>query len=249
VVKIEKRILSCTAINAYISCPRKYFLRYVRKLKTRPSIYLIRGQIVHKTLHRFHENTARGPPQTSLREIRQELLTIFAEEWQKAEGRMNSLGLSASEIESFRNDSELMLINFSHWYYKNGMASPDSSEVRIFSHNLRLMGIIDAVHTKNDKVTLVDYKTSKYPNITDDIRRQAAIYALLYEDRYGKAPEAVWIHFLKFPDDPQPIHIDDALLQYAAILTESVRKKTMSQNEQDYPCTCGGYCERDFVMT
>ena len=246
-VKIENRILSPTAINTYLSCPRKFFLRYIEKLRTRPSIHLVRGHIVHKTLHRFHENHARAPPQTPLREIRQELLTIFAEEWERAEGSLNALGLSSGEIEFFRDDSEVMLLNFSQWYYRNGMASPDSSEMRIFSQNLRLMGIIDAVHTKNDKVTLVDYKTSKYPNITDDIRRQAAIYALLYEDRYGKAPEAVWIHFLKFPDDPQPIHIDDALLQYATILTESVRKKTMSQNEQDYPCTCGGYCEKDFV--
>ena len=56
VVRIEDRILSPTAINTYLSCPRKFYLRYIKKLRTRPSIHLIRGQIVHQTLHQFHKN-------------------------------------------------------------------------------------------------------------------------------------------------------------------------------------------------
>ncbi len=109
------------------------------------------------------------------------------------------------------------------------------------------MGIIDAVHKWGDKIILVDYKTSKHARITNDIMRQAALYALLYDDRYGIMPDAVWIHFLKYPGDPQPIHIDDELLQYVKITIESVREKTRSQDKEDYPCTCGGYCERDFI--
>ncbi|MDY6990193.1 MAG: PD-(D/E)XK nuclease family protein [Thermodesulfobacteriota bacterium] len=246
-VKIEKRILSPTAINTYLSCPRKFFLRYIKRLKTRPSIHLIRGHIVHKTLHRFHENRCRAPPQMAFCEIRQQLLTIFAEEWEKAEGSLNALGLSSGEIEFFRDDSEVMLLNFSQWFHRNGMASPDVSEARIVSHNLRLMGIIDAVHRQDGKLTLVDYKTSKYPKITEDIMRQAALYALLCQNRYKQIPETVLIHFLKFPDDPQPIHVDNELLEYARILVESVGNKTTSQEEDDYPCTCGGYCKKDFV--
>ena len=38
----------------YLSCPRKFYLRYIKRLRTRPSIYLIRGLIVHKTLHEFN---------------------------------------------------------------------------------------------------------------------------------------------------------------------------------------------------
>ena len=141
-----------------------------------------------------------------------------------------------------------MLLNFSHWFYKNNMPSPDLSETKIVSKTLSLMGIIDAVHQWPDKVILVDYKTSKNPVITNDIQRQAALYALLYQDKYKIVPEAVWIHFLKVPDDPQPIHIDDELLNYGKILIESVREKTTSYDEQSHPCKCGGYCERDFTM-
>jgi len=249
VVKIETRILSPTAINTYLSCPRKFYLRYMRRLRTKPSIHLIRGRIVHKTIHEFHTNYPKTSPEVSPEKIRQELLNTFHREWIKAAESLNSLGLMSEEIDFYRDDSELMLLNFSQWFYKNNMASPDLSETKIVSKTLGVMGIVDAVHTWHGKVALVDYKTSKYANITDDILRQAALYALLYQDKYNEVPEAILIHFLKFPGDPHPIRIDDELLEYARTLIESVRQKTKSLDEQHYPCTCGGYCERDFVMT
>ena len=49
--------------------------------------------------------------------------------------------------------------------------------------------------------------------------------------------------------EPPRINIDDELLHYGKILIETVREKTTSQNEEDYPCKCGGYCERDFANT
>ncbi len=110
------------------------------------------------------------------------------------------------------------------------------------------MGIIDAVYENHDETILVDYKTSKHVKITEDIKRQAAIYGLLYQDRYHKTPAALWVHFLKDALNPVPIHIDDALLDYGKMLIESVREKTQSLNEADYACTCGGFCERDFII-
>jgi hypothetical protein len=140
-----------------------------------------------------------------------------------------------------------MLLNFSHWFCKNDMAVPDLTEARILSDNLKLLGIIDAVFEKTDNVILVDYKTSKYAQITDDIVRQATIYSLLYQDRFKKVPDEVGIHFLKEPGDPKPIHITDSLLKYGKDLIQFIREKTLSEAQTNYPCTCGGYCERDFI--
>lgn len=219
----------------------------MKRLRTRPSIHLIRGLVVHKTLHQFHENFPRSPPGRPLKEIQEDLLSIFSREWEKAGKRLDNLDMPKQEIDFFRRDSELMLLNFSHWFFKNNLPVPDACESRIWSRNLKAMGIIDAVLLKDNTVILIDYKTSKYANLTDDIQRQAALYALLYQDKYRKIPDAVWIHFLKFPDDPLPIKIDEATIEYGKILIESVREKTVSQNESDYPCKCGGYCERDFA--
>lgn len=246
-IKIEDRILSPTAINTYLSCPRKFYLRYVKKLRTKPSIHLIRGLVVHKTIHQFHLSCTGFSPGIPPEQIYQALFRIFKSEWEKALPSLDALGISGEEIESFHQDSELMLINFADWFYKNGMPAPGMSEARMMSRSLGVMGIIDAVHEREGEVNLVDYKTSKCAEITNETLRQAAIYALLYQDTFKVIPERVDIHFLKFPDDPLPVHIDENLLAYGKITIESVREKTRSKDEKDYPCTCGGFCERDFV--
>ncbi len=246
VVRIEKRILSPTAINTYISCPRKFYLRYIKKLPTRPSIHLIRGQIVHQVLHRFNREKGRKEISDSPEDTCEELLESFDREWGNARGVIETLGLSDERLDSFRHESELMLVNFSKWLHECGATRADLAEAKIWSGNLQAMGVIDAVYLLGDKVILVDYKTSKHPTITGDIERQAAIYALLYQDKYGIPPYAVWIHFLKSADDPSPVYVDEHTLQYGKILIDSVHEKTVSQREEDYPCTCGGSCEREF---
>ena len=247
-IKTEKRILSPTAINTYMSCPRKFYFRYIKKYQTRPSIHLIRGQIVHKTLHQFNGNHPQNLCETSVEKICVELLGIFNEHWETAQKSLSALDLPEDEIASFHHESELMLLNFGNWLFNNGLSTPKLSETRLWSENLRAMGIIDAVHVMDDKVVLVDYKTSRHARITSDIMRQAALYALLYQDKYNKAPDAVWIHFLKDPGEPQTIPIDNEILHYGKTLIDSVHEKTTSYDEISYPCTCGGYCEREFIQ-
>ena len=245
-VKIEKRILSPTAINTYLSCPRKYYLRYIKRLKTKPSIHLLRGSIVHKAIHEFHKNQPRIFHELPQGMVSHELLSKFNQQWEKAEEQLNALELADEQIEFYYEDSRQMILNFWRWFCKRDVTPADRSEVRLFSKNLGLMGIIDAVHTSGEKVTLIDYKTSKYAKITNDILRQAAIYALLYQDKYNIVPDVVGIHFLKEEGDPQPVQIDEEILEYAKITIESIREKTNSKSEEAYPCTCGGYCDRDF---
>ena len=52
---MERKILSPTSINTYLRCPRKYYLKYIKGLKEKPSIYLIRGKAVHDTIVKFHK--------------------------------------------------------------------------------------------------------------------------------------------------------------------------------------------------
>ena len=248
-VRIERRILSPTAINTYLACPRKYYLRYIRKLRTKPSIHLIRGNLVHKTIQAFHKDCARGPPNLRETEISESLLKTFNRLWLESKNDLDALRLPQDDLDEYHNDSERMLLNYACWFTRQD--SPplvNYSEVKIFSDYLQLMGIIDAVRINGNEVTLIDYKASKNPTITDEIMRQAVLYALLYQDRYNRAPDVVCIHFLKNPGDPIPIHIDELFLEYAEILLESVREKTRSNDERSYPCTCGGYCERDFSI-
>ena len=184
-------------------------------------------------------------PATPISAIRKEIIGTFNRLWKYAGDQLRALNLDENELESFRIESERMLFNFSHWLLKNDLKVPDFSELRLFSKPLKLLGIIDAVHHHAGQPILLDYKTSKNAIVTDDMTRQAALYALLYKDKFDKIPDAVLIQFLVTPGEPIPIHVDEHLVDYGNILIESVREKTISEDKQDYPCTCGGYCERD----
>lgn len=239
--------MSPTAINTYLYCPRKFYLRYIKRLKTKPSIHLIRGLIVHKTIEAFHQNQPKVFRNLPVKMVSYELISIFNDKWQAAQYNLNNLSLTQDEIVFFYEDSKRMLENYSKWFCSSNWPVPKASEEKMFSKNLRVMGIVDAVYNMAEKVKLVDYKTSKKAEITDDITRQAAIYALLYEDRHGVVPESVCIHFLTEPGDPVPIRINDSVLEYGKELIEDIRNKTISMAETDYPCTCGGFCENDFI--
>ncbi len=67
------------------------------------------------------------------------------------------------------------------------------------------------------------------------MNRQAALYALLYQDRYGVHPDAVGIHFLIEPGEPILIHIDEHLIDYGRLLLTSVREQTRSMQENELP--------------
>jgi len=249
VVRIKSRILSPTAINTYIACPRKFYLRYIKRLRSKPSIYLIRGSIVHKVIHDFHLNFEKGDPKASLGRIEKALIDSFMMKWEQARASIDSLGLPEQWIQCHFFDTIAMLKNFAWWYRENGEPKITSSEIRLVSESLNIMGIIDAVYDSREGAILVDYKTSKKIEITPDITRQGALYALLYKELYGKEPAVIRIHFLASRDEPAAIFVDDHLLNYAQLLIDTVFEKTQSMKEDDYPCTCGGYCERDFITS
>ena len=219
-VRIESRILSPTAINTFISCPRKFYLRYVRKLKSKPSIYLIRGSIVHNVIHDFHHRFPRGPPKATIEDIEKALIDNFTNKWAQAKGSLDALDLPAEWIDCHFNDTSSMLKNFAWWYFENDEPVADRSEARLYSKTFKLIGIIDAVYRSGDEVALVDYKTSKKIEITPDITRQAALYGLLYKDQYGIEPAVIRIHFLAVKEDPAAIFVDDHLLDYAQTLVQ-----------------------------
>jgi CRISPR/Cas system-associated exonuclease Cas4 (RecB family) len=240
-------MLSPTAINTYLFCPRKFYRRYILKEPSRPSIYLIRGLLVHRVLSDFHKNQPSVCHKLPLSMVTHTLVTSFEKRWDQAGPQLKALPLSSDQVAYFNQDSKRMLVNFAVWFCKKGARPADFSEMKLFSSTHKLMGIVDAVHKEKNQVMLVDYKTSKKAKITRDMFRQAAIYALLYQERFKQTPEAVGIHFLTDKDGMKPIYIDEPTIEYAKIVTESVHEKTVSDNAADYPCTCNGRCEKDFT--
>jgi CRISPR/Cas system-associated exonuclease Cas4 (RecB family) len=242
---MERKILSPTSINTYLHCPRKYYLKYIKCLKEKPSIHLIRGKAIHDTIARFHKMGFKNLQDFGKMKI--QILSIFNQTWMEQGAEIQKLKLPQGIINEFYQESEEMLIGWLKIHIKatrEGKPKPET-EVKIFSNIYGVMGIIDAIHRNNGKVSLTDYKTSKKDTLTQDIKVQMAIYALLYQDNYGRLPDTVIIHFLKHETEV-PFKVDNKFTDYAIKLCKEIHKKTSSNNEQDYPCQCGGWCEKDF---
>ena len=243
---MTEKFLSPTSINTYLRCPRKYYLKYIKGLKEKPSIYLVRGKAVHDTLSQFHQTDTGNLG--NFEEMKIGLLSFLNHAWIKQEEEIRKLKLPDEVLNEYYHESAQMLIGWIKRNFKtivNDQPKPET-EVKLFSQTYRVMGIIDAIYKQNGQVSLTDYKTSKKDELTQDIKIQMAIYALLYKENCGVLPDTVAIDFLKH-EKAIPFKVTDEFIHYATKICKEVHEKTTSTNEEDYPCKCGGWCEKDFV--
>ena len=243
---MNRRLLSPTAINTYLHCPRKYYLKYIKRLRDRPSIHLLRGLTVHQAIARFHRLDMTAFP--SMEDMQVMLVGFFNEYWQSRQAGLDRLGLPEAVIKRFYIESKDMLRGWIARYLDSPITGLDSpkTEVKIISKTHGVMGVIDAIHDYDGRIALVDYKTSFKDDITPAIKVQLAIYALLYFERYRVRPDIVAVDFLK-TQTQRRFRATERLIQYAKDLCSDMYKKTASTREADYPCTCGGWCRKDFI--
>lgn len=250
------RIQSPSSINTFKQCPRKYFYQYILNLPTRPSIHLIRGNIVHEVLERFFDLDIKSLDGAELEFGMRSFVTAhLLRLWNKNKEKLIALGLPGEELERFLLESQDMLQGFVSIFAKKLRAKAEelgsiehafahltpSVEEEIINPDLKVKGFIDAIHTHGDETVIMDYKTSKKDELTPAYRLQLSIYALLYKLKYGKAPAKVGINFLKFGE--KMLDVDEALLEEARKEIELVHQLTQTSKIKDYPVNITPLCK------
>jgi CRISPR/Cas system-associated exonuclease Cas4 (RecB family) len=239
------KFLSPTSINTYLRCPRKYYLKYIKRLKEKPSIHLIRGKAVHDAIAKLHKSDI-GDWKDFVR-IKIDLLSLFNHSWIVQKEQIEALGLPEKTLDEYYHESAEMLLG---WLKRNlpnlqnGKLRPQA-EVKLFSQAHRVMGIVDAIHSINGKTSLTDYKTGKIDILSQDIKVQMSIYALLYWKNFGTLPDQIILDFLKFQQS-KSFPVTEDFAQYAERICKKIHERTSSMDEKDYPCKCGGWCAKDF---
>jgi len=179
-------------------------------------------------------------------ELRKTVIDLLKDEWLSQKSDIHSLRLTKDEVAFYFEESKKMILNFLHDFLNNcGFEKPAPLlEKTFFSKKYMLLGKIDAIYHNRDPPLLVDFKTSKSKEITDDYKRQLGIYALLYKENFNVIPTLA-IHFLKFQNSLEKRKISDKQLDQIKDLIRDIHSKTHSENIENYPCTCG-WCAKNF---
>ena len=252
-----KRILSPSAITCYkhdenfkFGCPRKYFLKYIKKLKEKPKLVFIIGSIVHSVAEDYTKSFTIETLDQPYSNAKDDVIKLLGDKWKQQENQINMLALNTYHKEYHYAESRKMVINWLNQFIKEMSRgrSPPETERRIVNHDYGIQGIIDAKFNGNE-VEIRDYKTGKHKKISHDIKLQLAIYSLLHFEEAGKLPDKVSIHFLKFPpafDNPKIFKPTPELVEWAKEEIQKMHEIIQSEDESDYPCLCGGWCEKSF---
>ncbi|MFT4343352.1 MAG: RecB family exonuclease [Candidatus Woesearchaeota archaeon] len=250
---MAQRVQSPSSINVYKQCPRKYYYIYIKKLKTLPSIHLIRGSIVHSALEDFFKLDPRNLPEENYEPLLQNLLYEFLRtKWNAERAQFEDLGMTEAQRLFYYEETERMLrywlkrfldrIKREDLSFKDAFAKwVPITEEEFISDKHKVKGFIDAIHKIGEEVIVMDYKTSKKDAITPEYRLQLAIYALLFHEKYGVLPQKAGINFLLHGE--RMIDVDEELVTLAKREIELIHMNTESDDINDYPMKPGPLCK------
>ncbi len=254
---VKERLESASSLLTHRQCPRKYYYRYVRGLEQAPSAHLVVGNVVHSVISFFHGiDLSVIPVETFFGSLRSRAMERFEQRWAASEEELEKLHLTEGEVRSFYLDARSMVGNFLDHHisrvvacqYRHGISAPDAfrrlrpwSEVKIRSDRLGVTGVLDAVHDFDGETVIIDYKTSKKDVIDGDYMLQLAVYAVLYREYFGRPPDMVGIHFLRYGE--RLIPVTPALLALAEQNRDEIRGLVSGVDEADYPRRPSGLCK------
>ena len=180
-----KKGLNVSALNNYISCPKKYFFRNLIQLPSGYSSSMMFGNLIHHTLDKFFNQSKTEEKILSLDSI----LEIFQNE-------IDNSSLYEKEYnQALKRGKELLLEYYneyaSDWSFnikteesiKRQFALDSGEEIRL-SGNLDKIEYLDS--EMEGKINIIDYKTGKAYSLKskeekEGLERQIIFYHLLLE--------------------------------------------------------------------
>jgi len=167
-LNLKKPSLSATSIQTYNQCPLKYKYKYIDAIPSAPEkLYFQLGKVIHKVLELFHKLEYNSL---------EDLLRLLDENWQEG-GYKYKL-----QEEQNRLDANNMLNNYWQYFQNNPVNKIITEHWFSFeTEHAYLSGKCDRIDiNKNDKISIIDYKTSKISKTENEIKKdiQLGIYAL-----------------------------------------------------------------------
>ena len=247
------RVQSPSSINTYKQCPRRYYYTYIEKLPTKPNIHTVRGNIVHSVLEEFFDVELLDNNQSLGDILILHCLSLFDKHWNISKEKLEALNIADSELQFYYDDSKTMILNWVSHFLSRINSCPDGDFLAMFnklkpvereqkfvSEEFSVMGFIDAIEIIDDKVRIIDYKTSKADKLSPEYMLQLGIYALLYNDAKGRYPDEVGLFLLKHGE--RMVKVTEELVKNAKFEIENIHMSTQTKIRADYPMKQGPLC-------
>jgi len=261
---VRPKYLSPSAINSYRYCPRQFYLRYILGLKSKPKLCMIAGNIVHGSISHFLKNNVHALDSRlesdHYEALQKSIVKTFNKRWWSAGPQFERLEESPAEIKKAYLASRKQTRNWFELWYNRVLEEYDKcgdwnlavvrakpkSEISIRSDKFKLYCRIDILEDSG-KIIITDLKTGKkYRSMKPADRLQLACCALAFFDQFGKMPDVVQAHYLAYDDGIEEIEVTESLLAEARMAIDQHNMLTQSSNIENYPCLCGGHCQKDF---
>ena len=247
---------SPSSINTYNLCKRKYYYSYKLNLPRKDNISTITGKAVHDALENFFKIDTSSINKSNYEFIlKHELINLFNNSWTKALPSLLNLENDKNTIRNYYQNSIYMLQNFIEDFlialssFINDGTFQDAfnklkpkTEVHLYSEKHNVHGYLDAILNINGEVYIIDYKTSSKDNITEDYKLQLAIYSLMFNEKFGKLPNKVGLHFLRH-GTKKYIDVSQDLIDTAGRECELIKFNTESNDIKDYDKNPGSWCK------
>lgn len=208
---------SFSMLEEYLDCPERYRLRHVIGLPTPPHHSLTYGRAIHAAVAWFHLRVAAGdtPSDADLvAEFRRSWLSegFLSREHEEARFAAGVRALTAFRAREVATPAPVVAVERPFEFALDGM---------------RIRGRVDRLDEDEGGTVIVDYKTSDVRDqrkANDKARGslQLHAYALAHEQKTGKRPRAMQLHFLESSligeSTPDPARLDKAREQLRAAM-------------------------------
>jgi DNA helicase-2/ATP-dependent DNA helicase PcrA len=200
--------LSHYQVDDYLTCPLKYKYIHVLRVPIREHHSVVYGKALHEAISFYlrrkigqAERASAGPRRSGLPEpvsvTAEDVLEVFERAWQP-------VGFLSREHEELRLEAGRALLRQFVAEEERAGVIPTAVE-RPFTFLLgttKVIGRWDRVDERDGGVSIIDYKSSavrdqKAANRKAKESLQLAIYALAYQQMYGRIPDTVQLHFLE----------------------------------------------------
>ncbi len=115
------------------------------------------------------------------------------------------------------------------------------TEVHFMSEKLQLQGFVDVIQRQGNENVIVDYKTSRSDDVTDEYRLQLGFYAALFKERFGMLPSKAGLYFLR-KNTEKFVDVTQTLVDEVVTLCQDVHAKTKSKSMEEYPKNIASHC-------